>query len=287
MLNESYQEVCRVIHEFDGLVIRSRVPIDKNMIDLGLRLRFIARVGAGMENIDHLYAQSKGIICLNAPEGNRDAVGEHALGMLLALMNHMLKSDREVRGALWRRESNRGHEIMGKTVGIIGYGNTGGAFARRLQGFSARVIAYDKYKAGYGNGLVQECGMEEIYREADIVSLHIPLTEETDYLVNKKFLERFQKPIYLINTSRGRNVCTADLVQALQSGKVLGAALDVLEYERSSLEALESSEIPLALSYLYQSDQVILTPHVAGWTHESLYKLARVLLEKITALYQA
>lgn len=284
-LHESYEEVMSQISLYDGIVIRSRLPLDTALLSRASKLRFIARVGAGMENVDHAFAEARGITCLNAPEGNRDAVGEHALGMLLVLMNHMIRSDKEVRNGLWRREFNRGEEIMGKTVAIIGYGNTGSAFARRLSGFGVQVIAYDKYKKGFSDPFVKECTMDEIFQEADILSLHIPLTPETDYLVNTSYLAKFRKPIYLINTSRGRNVCTSDLVEGLQTGKVKGAALDVLEYEKSTLEELIPGSIPPALAWLIASDQVILTPHIAGWTIESLTRLAQVLVAKIKSLY--
>jgi len=285
LLQSSREEVAERIHEYEGIVIRSRIPIDAQLLERARSLHFIARVGAGMENIDHPYALSRGIVCLNAPEGNRDAVGEHAVGMLLALMNHLIRCDREVRQGLWKREPNRGSELMGKTVALIGYGNTGGAFARKLSGFDVRIIAYDKYKTGYSDSYVTESDMNEVFREADILSLHIPLTAETDHLVNADYLSCFSKPIMLINTSRGRNVSTADLVDALKSGKVSGAALDVLEYERSSLEALQPGTFPVPLRALFESPHVILSPHVAGWTHESLMKLASVLVGKILALY--
>ncbi|MBP7849757.1 MAG: hypothetical protein KA053_05735 [Lentimicrobiaceae bacterium] len=285
LLQSPREEVAERIHEYEGIVIRSRIPIDAQLLERARSLRFIARVGAGMENIDHPYALSRGIVCLNAPEGNRDAVGEHAVGMLLALMNHLIRCDQEVRQGLWKREPNRGTELMGKTVALIGYGNTGSAFARKLSGFDVRTIAFDKYKKGYSDSYVRESDMNEVFREADILSLHIPLTTETDHLVNADYLSRFSKPIMLINTSRGRNVCTADLVDALESGKVSGAALDVLEYERSSLEALQPGTFPAPLRALVESPHVILSPHVAGWTHESLVKLASILVGKILALY--
>jgi D-3-phosphoglycerate dehydrogenase len=233
-----------------------------------------------MENIDVEYAGSKGIMCLNSPEGNRDAVGEHALGMLLALMNNMVRADRQVRAGTWIREGNRGTEISGKTVGIIGYGNMGSAFAQRLKGFDCRVISWDKYKHNYADGNTSETSMDEIFQEADILSLHVPLTWETRHMADDAFLRRFRKNIWLINTARGQVVKTEDLVTNLASGKVAGAALDVLEYEDSSFETI-SGDVPADLQYLLHADNVILTPHIAGWTQESNVKLARFLVEKI------
>ena len=234
-----------------------------------------------MEGIDRDYAESLGIRCFNAPEGNRNAVGEHALGMLLALMNNMLTADAEVRSAIWKREENRGHELQGKTVGIIGYGNTGGAFARKLSGFDCNVLAYDKYKSNFSDDLVKEAGMDEIFFSADVLSLHIPLTDETHYLVNTEYLQKFQKDIWLINTSRGHVLNTRDLVESLNSGRLLGAALDVLEYESLSFESLQDEDLPEPYKALAASDKVILSPHVAGWTLESKLKLAEVIVDKI------
>jgi D-3-phosphoglycerate dehydrogenase / 2-oxoglutarate reductase len=226
------------------------------------------------------YAESKGIMCLNSPEGNRDAVGEHALGMILSLMNHLNRADRQVRMGNWIREGNRGNEIKGRTIGIIGYGNMGSAFAQRLKGFEATVISYDKYKQQYADGHTIESSLDEIFDQADILSLHVPLTEETTGMVNDDFLRRFRKSIWLINTARGPVIKTADLVKNLDSGKVIGAALDVLEYEETSFEML-SGKLPDELNYLIRAENVILTPHIAGWTQESNVKLARVLVDKI------
>jgi len=266
--------------EYSGIVIRSKIKIDKAFLDKAKQLKFIGRVGSGLENIDVAYAQSLGIHCLNSPEGNRDAVGEHTLGILLALLNHICRANREVREGRWIREGNRGIEIKGKTIGIIGYGNMGGAFARRLAGFEAKVIAYDKYKFGYSDDLVRESTMEDLWSNADIVSLHVPLTVETRYLADELFFKRFTKDIYFLNTSRGQVVKTSALAEALKSGKVKGAALDVLEYEEGSFESLRK-KIPPDLRYLLDADNVILTPHIAGWTAESNIKLASVLVEKI------
>jgi len=221
---------------------------------------------------------------LNAPEGNRDAVGEQAVGMLLALFNNLIKADREVRQGVWLREENRGTELGGKTIGIVGYGNTGGAFARKLKGFDVKVLAYDKYKNGFSDELIIESTPEDLFEQCDIISLHVPLTPETHYLVNEKYLEQFTKPVYVINTSRGKVVKTADLVAKLETGKVLGACLDVLEYEGSSFENLDADNFPEDFKRLVGLPNVILTPHVAGWTQESDIKLARVLVDKIREL---
>ena len=272
-----------VAGEYTGIVIRSKIKIDKSFLDCATQLKFIGRVGSGLENIDAAYAESRGIHCLNSPEGNRDAVGEHALGMLLALINHICVANREIRQGKWIREGNRGVEIKGKTIGVIGYGNMGGAFAQRLKGFEARVISYDKYKTRYSDEYVRESTMDELWEMADIVSLHVPLTEETLYLADDVFFQKFKKDIFLMNTSRGQVVKTSDLVRALKSGKVKGAALDVLEFEDSSFEAL-SKDIPADFRYLLEADNVLLTPHIAGWTVESNVKLARVLVEKIRNL---
>ncbi len=265
---------------YTGIIIRSKINLDKEFLDRATMLKFIGRVGAGMESIDVDYAGSKGIVCLNSPEGNRDAVGEHTLGMLLSLMNNLNRADRQVRSGKWIREGNRGTEIMGKTVGIIGYGNMGSAFARRLSGFGATVISYDKYRRGYADGNTRETSLAEIFSESDIVSLHIPLTEETKYMVDDDFMQRFRKNIWLINTSRGPILKTTDLEKNIRSGKIIGAALDVLEFEDASFENI-SGELPVELDFLMKSDKVILSPHIAGWTHESHIKLARVLVEKI------
>lgn len=274
------EELLSIAPAYRGVIVRSKFRIDREFIDRATGLTFIGRVGAGMENIDVEYAAAKGIACYNSPEGNRDAVGEHAVGMLLSLMNNMNRADRQVRQGTWDREGNRGHEIMGRTVGIIGYGNMGSAFARCLSGFGARVIAYDKYKRDYSNEFVAETTMEELFRECDIVSMHVPLTGETKYMADDTFFSSFSKPVWFLNTSRGGVVRTADLVKHLDAGKILGAALDVLEYEDTSFEKLQPIAPP-DLQYLLASDRVILTPHIAGWTVESNIKLARVLVGKI------
>ena len=244
-------------------------------------MKCIGRAGAGMENIDVTYAESKGITCVSAPEGNRDALAEHTIGMLLMLFNKLNIVDKEVRNGIWLRSENRGVELLGKTIGIIGYGNMGSAFAKRLQGFGCKVLVYDKYKKGFGNDFVVESTLEQMYNECDIVSLHIPLTEETNHLVNVDFINRFKKNIYIINTARGKCLNTSDLVSRITSGKVLGACLDVLEYESVSFEKLDSAKLPEPMQYLIKSDKVVLSPHIAGWTHESNYRISKIIAEKM------
>ncbi len=278
------EEIKSNIHLYEGIVIRSKIKITKEVIDKAVNLKFIARAGAGMENIDVIYAETKGIKCLHAPEGNRDAVAEHAIAMLLSLFNNIGRSDKEVRQGKWIREGNRGVELMGKTVGLIGYGNMGSAFAERLKGFGVKVLVYDKYRKGFGNDFVIETTLEDIFEQTDVLSLHIPLTDETNYLVNNSSISNFKKNIYIINTSRGKCLNTEDLVKNIKSGKVLGACLDVLEYEMTSFETLDKNNLPEAFQYLIQSDKVVLTPHIAGWTKESNEKIAKVLAEKIINL---
>ena len=277
-------EIENNIHLYDGVVIRSKIKITKEIIDKAAKLKFIARAGAGMENIDVVYAESKGIKCLHAPEGNKDAVAEQAIGMLLGLFNNLFRANKEVREGKWIREGNRGVELMGKTIGIIGYGNMGSAFAERLKGFGVNVLVYDKYKKGFGNDSIKETTLEDIFKTADVVSLHTPLTDETNYLINDTFINHFSKNIYIINTARGKCLNTSDLVKNLKSGKVLGTCLDVLEYEMVSFEALDANQLPEAFQYLIQSDKVVLSPHIAGWTQESNEKIARVLAEKILGI---
>lgn len=274
-------EIQSKLHHYHGVVIRSRFILDREFIDAGKQLQCIGRAGAGMENINVAYAGSKGIKCVHAPEGNRVAVAEHALGMLLALMNNFLRADREVRSGIWKREENRGAELTGKTVGIIGYGNTGSAFAKVLQGFDVKVLACDKYKTGFGSGHVNESSPEEIFENADVISFHVPLTAETRGMVNEKYLYSFVKKIWLLNTSRGPVVDTAALVKALEHDRVLGAGLDVLEYESISFENLSAEQLPEPFQKLRASERVILSPHVAGWTVESHRKIAEVLAAKM------
>lgn len=281
----SREQYEQIIHEYFGIIIRGKIKLNKAILSKASKLKFIGRVGAGMENIDVDFATSNGITCLNAPEGNRDAVGEQALGMLLMLMNHLRKADREVREGVWIRAGNRGTEIKGKTVAIIGYGNMGGAFAQRLKGFGCRLIAYDKYKSNFSDDFVEESDVKTIFTEADILSLHVPLNDETTFLVNDEYLNKFRKNIFVVNTARGKVLKTADLVKNMKSGKVLGAALDVLEYEKMSFEDIDKNSLPEDFQYLINSDNVVLSPHIAGWTHESNYKLAKTISEKVKALF--
>jgi D-3-phosphoglycerate dehydrogenase / 2-oxoglutarate reductase len=280
----SKDEILQQLPSYIGIVIRSRIKITADIIDAGTNLKFIARVGAGMENIDVTYAESKGVKCLHAPEGNKDAVAEHALAMLLSLFNNILIADAQVRKGIWKREENRGVELNGKTVGIIGYGNMGSAFAQRLQGFGVKVLVYDKYKKGFGNSFIQEVDLETIYKDCDVVSLHLPLTAETTFMANDNFFNSFSKNIYFINTARGKITETSALVKALKSGKVKGACIDVIEYESVSFENIDTATITDDYKYLLSVTNVILSPHIAGWTHESNEKMATVLVEKIKTL---
>jgi len=278
-------EIAANIHLYDGIVIRSRIKLTKELIDKATKLKFIARAGAGMENIDVPYAESKGIACIHAPEGNKDAVAEHAIGMLLSLFNNLCRANIQVREGKWIREGNRGVELMGKTVGIIGYGNMGAAFAERLKGFGVNVLVYDKYKKNFGADTIIETSLEQLFQEADVVSLHTPLTDETKYLINDAFINHFKKNIYIINTARGKCLNTADLVKNLNSGKVLGACIDVLEFEAVSFENIDATSTPEAFKQLIESDKVILSSHIAGWTQESNEKIAKVLAEKILQIH--
>lgn len=280
----SKEEIENKIQNYQGIVIRSRFKIDKQFLDKATNLQFIARVGAGLESIDCDYAQEKGVWLIAAPEGNRNAVGEHALGMLLSLFNNLNKADREVRSGHWNREANRGHELDGKTVGIIGYGNMGKSFAKKLRGFDVKVICYDILES-VSDENAKQVSLEDFQEEVDVVSLHTPWTPETDKMINKDFISGFQKPFWFINTARGNSVVTADLVEALKSGKIHGAGLDVLEYEKLSFENLFEGEKPKAFEYLLKADNVLLTPHIAGWTFESKEKLAQTIVDKIIKLY--
>ncbi|SDW90381.1 2-hydroxyacid dehydrogenase [Aequorivita viscosa] len=277
----SKAEIEEIISEYDGIVIRSRFNIDRQFLDAGKNLKFIARVGAGLESIDTEYAEELGIALIAAPEGNRNAVGEQTLGMLLSLFNKLNKADREVKQGQWNREANRGTELDGKTVGIIGYGNMGNAFAKKLRGFDCNVLCYD-LKDNVGNENAKQVSLKELQQQADVLSLHTPWTPLTDKMINTDFINSFSKPFWLINTARGKSVVTSDLVEALKSGKILGAGLDVLEYEKSSFETLfDSDNFPQALKELFEMDNVLLSPHVAGWTVESKIGLARTIAEKI------
>lgn len=275
------EEIEKNIANYEGIIIRSRFKIDASFLEKATNLKFIGRVGAGLENIDCEFAAKKGIALIAAPEGNRTAVGEQAIGMLLALMNKLLLVDQEVRQGIWIREGNRGHEIEGKTVGIIGYGNMGNAFAKRLQGFDCKVICYD-IKENVGNAYAEQVSLNEFQRQADIVSLHTPQTSATEHLIDADFIAAFAKPFWFINTARGKSVDTQALVAALDSGKIIGAGLDVLEYEKSSFENMFSDQkLPEPLQHLISAKNVLLSPHIAGWTMESKEKLAQTIIDKI------
>ena len=281
--NSTKQEVETKIENYHGIVIRSRFKIDKTFLDKATNLKFIARVGAGLESIDCDYAIANGIHLIAAPEGNANAVGEHALGMLLALFNNLNIANNEIKSGQWKREANRGHELEGKTVGIIGYGNMGKSFAKKLSGFDVKVLCYD-ILPNVGDANATQVTLDELQEHSDVLSLHTPWTPETDKMVNKDFISTFKKPFWLINTARGNSVVTDDLVEALQSGKIKGAGLDVLEYEKLSFETLFEGEKPKAFEYLLQAKNILLTPHIAGWTFESHQKLAQTIADKIKSL---
>ncbi|GJM33323.1 MAG: 2-hydroxyacid dehydrogenase [Saprospiraceae bacterium] len=280
-IESNYEGVTAKIHNYFGIVMRSRINIGPELLDQAKQLAFIAREGVGTEHIDVVYAENKDIQVITSPEGSRDTVGEHTLGLLLCLMNNLARADREVRAGKWIREGNRATEIKGKTVGVIGYGNMGMAFAQRLSGFECKVIAYDKFKTDYGDQYATAVDLETLFHESDIISLHIPYFSENKHLVNNAFLSRFRKNIYVVNTARGLVLDTEGLVKHLKSGKVLGAALDVLEYEESSFDFIQFDQMPDAFRYLTEASNVVLSPHIAGWSFESKEGHARVLGEKI------
>ena len=278
--SSSYEQVLDKIHLYEGIIIRSRIPLDAHFLEKAKNLKFIARVGAGMENIDITKAQELGIKLINSPEGNKDAVAEHVIGTLLVLMNRLFISSNEVKKGIWLREENRGEEILGKTFGIIGYGNMGKAVAKRLSGFGCKTIFYD-IKPNLSDESATQVSLQELQENADILSLHTPLTEDTLYMIDEEFISKMKKNFYFINTARGKNLKTSALVNALKLGKIKGACLDVLEYEKTSFENLEMKNEDL--EYLLNSEKVIITPHIAGWTHESKIKLAQVIVDKILA----
>ena len=278
--SSSYEQVLEKIHLYEGVIIRSRIPLDAHFLEKAKNLKFIARVGAGMENIDIAKAQELGIKLINSPEGNKDAVAEHVIGTLLVLMNRLFISSNEVKKGIWLREENRGEEILGKTFGIIGYGNMGKAVAKRLSGFGCKTIFYD-IKPNLSDEYATQVSLQELQENADILSLHTPLTEDTLYMIDEEFISKMKKNFYFINTARGKNLKTSALVNALKSGKIKGACLDVLEYEKTSFENLEMKNEDL--EYLLNSEKAIITPHIAGWTHESKIKLAQVIVDKILA----
>jgi D-3-phosphoglycerate dehydrogenase len=273
------EEALQIIGDYAGLVIRSKFLVTKQVFDIATSLRFVCRAGAGMDNIDEAYAIQKGVTLINAPEGNSDAVGEHAIGLLLSLMNNLNRGDAEIRAGKWDREGNRGYELKGKTVGIIGYGHMGHSFARKLSGFQVDVIAYDKYKTGFSDRYAREVSMEQIIKHSDVLSVHVPLTAETNGLVDEEYLFHFKKPIFFINTSRGKTAKVSAVLNAIKQGKIIGAGLDVLEVEK--FPALTEQ---VWFDELRQSGKVILSPHVAGWTFDSYRKISEVMAEKLINL---
>lgn len=279
----SKEEIESIIHQYDGIVIRSRFKIDRTFIDKATQLKFIARVGAGLESIDCEYAQQKNIQLIAAPEGNRNAVGEHALGMILMLFNKLHLANQSVKNGQWEREKHRGLELEGKTIGIIGYGNMGQSFAKKLSGFEVKEVIFYDIEQKPDSPYAKQVSLEELFEKTDILSLHTPWTPLTNKMVDANFIAQFKKPFWLINTARGKSVVTADLVQALEQGKIVGAALDVLEYEKLSFERMDQDNLPSDLNYLFESNNVVLSPHVAGWTKESHEKLALTIVEKIIA----
>jgi D-3-phosphoglycerate dehydrogenase len=272
-------EALEIIGQYAGLVIRSKFNVDRKVIDIATQLRFVCRAGAGMDNIDVVYAAEKKLFLINAPEGNMDAVGEHAVGLLLSLMNNFRNSDIQIREGIWDREGNRGYELKGKTVGIIGYGFMGSSFARKLSGFGVNVIAYDKYKTGFSDEFAREVSMEEIVKHSDVLSIHVPLTKETDEFIDEEYLFHFKKSIFFINTSRGKTAKVRAVIDAVKKGKILGAGLDVLEVEK--FPALAEQEW---FDDLKQSGKILLTPHVAGWTFDSYRKISEVMAAKLALL---
>lgn len=281
----SKSQVAEFVHEYFGIVMRSRFALDRPFIEKALNLAFIAREGVGLEHIDVDFAESRNIRVLISPEGSRDTVGEHTIGLLLCLMNNLNRADRQVRSSQWIREGNRAVELKGKTVGILGYGNMGTAFARRLRGFDVKTLAYDKFRSGYGDEFAEEAPIDRLFAEADVLSIHIPYSPDNHYFVNDAFLSNFKKNIYLVNTARGLVLNTDDLVKKLESGKVAGAAIDVLEYEETSFDKFRLDELPAAFHFLTQAENVVLSPHIAGWSFESKQKHGIVLAEKIEKLF--
>lgn len=280
------EELEAKLTDYQGVVMRSRISLDKQFLDAGKHLDFIAREGVGLEHINTEYAAKLGITVFISPEGSRDTVGEHAIGMLLNLLNHINRADRQVRKGEWLREENRATELKGKTIGIIGYGNMGTSFARKISGFEVKCLTYDKYKTNYGDEYAEEATLERIFAEADIVTVHIPFEKDNYHFVDEEFLNSFTKNIYIINTARGLVLKTAALTEALKSGKVLGAGLDVLEYEESSFAEVKFADLPEPFHYLNEAENVVLAPHIAGWSFESKKKHGQVLAGKIMGFYE-
>ena len=283
----NHEQIISQIHHYQGVVIRSKFTIDKAFLDQAVSLKFIARAGSGLENIDIVAAKNHKVEVFNSPEGNRNAVGEHALGMLLMLFNKLKQGDDEVRVGQWNREKNRGIELDGLTIGLIGYGNTGQMFAKKLRGFDVEVLAYDKYQLNFPNDWAKSVALKDIQKQADIISFHVPETDETRFMLNDDFIAKCEKPFFLINTSRGKVVSTSSLVIALKTGEIKGACLDVLEYETKSFSNFTENELPEDFQYLAKSKNTVLSPHVAGWTRESHIKLSTFLYAKIERKFDA
>ena len=279
--------ILKNISVYDGIIIRSRIKIDFEFLSAAKKLKFIARSGAGLENIDCKEAEKRGVTLFSAPEGNRQAVGEHAVGMILSLFNKLSIGDTQIRSGKWNREANRGVELSGKTIGIIGYGNTGRAFAKCLSGFNCKVLAYDKNKKNFSDDYVQESSLEDIKNKSDIISFHTPYNESTHHYLNEAFIKNMNKPFYVINTARGKIINTSELIKGLKSKKIQGACIDVLEYEKATFENTFSEKIDADFQYLLSCKNILLSPHVAGWTFESYEKLSKVLADKIECFYNA